>query len=444
MQPNLAWHAFLRRFGGRRLAIFALFALAYFFSNFFRSANAVIAKDLAEEFSLSASELGLMTGLFYLVFAAVQLPLGGALDRVGPRWVTPALMLLAAAGSLVYAQAGSFAELAMGRTLIGAGMGGVLMGAYKAFSQWFSAGRFSTAAGLVVGLGALGSLATGAPLAWAAQTYGWRAVFLWSALGVMGSAAAIAGFVRNAPRGVPWPVAGAREARLREVFADHRFWHIAPLNLAVVGTLLSSQGLWSGPYLIDALGLTRLQAGSVITVAAVGGFFGYLLSGSLSDRFGHRRVVGAGITLFIAAQIGLAVVALASEWNGAGLGGADFGGADFISVAHVLYFVFGFGGAFNIMLMAHTRVVFPVSLTGRAVTTVNMFGLGGTALVQWSLGLLIESFGQDAAGRYPPTAYALAFGLTALLCVVALGWYAAMKDKKPSVHQGSPPTSEAC
>jgi len=438
VHPTLAWQVLLNRLGRRRLVIFAVFACAYFLSNFFRSANAVIANDLAEEFSLSAAELGLMTGLFYVVFAAVQLPLGGALDRVGPRMVTPALMLLAAVGSVVYSQAGSFGELALGRTLIGAGMGGVLMGAYKAFSQWFSASRFSTAAGLVVGLGALGSLATGAPLAWAAQTYGWRAVFMGSSLGVLLSAAALVLFVRNAPAGAPWPVVGAREARLRDVFGDRLFWYIAPLNLAVVGTLLSSQGLWAGPYLMDALGLTRLQAGSVITVAAVGGFAGYLLSGTLADRFGHRRVVVGGIGCFIAAQVGLVLAAVLPA------GGEGSGGVALLGTAHVLYFAFGFGGAFNIMLMAHARVAFPAAVTGRAVTMVNMFGLGGTAVIQWSLGLLIDSFGRDEAGRHVPLAFGVAFGITAFLCAVALAWYAGMGRAGVSARCGGPRPPEAC
>ncbi len=67
------------------LRVFVLFTLAYFLSYFFRSANAVIAPDLTREMGLDAATLGLMTSLFYLAFAAVQLPLGGALDRWGPR-----------------------------------------------------------------------------------------------------------------------------------------------------------------------------------------------------------------------------------------------------------------------------------------------------------------------------------------------------------------------
>ena len=132
--------------------VFLIFTVAYFLSYFYRSANAVIAPDLRGDLGLTASQLGLMTSLFFAAFAAVQLPLGVGLDGVGPRWMTPALMLVAAAGSLVFAAATGFAGLALGRALIGVGMAGVLMGAFKVFGQWFSARRYATASGLLVGL----------------------------------------------------------------------------------------------------------------------------------------------------------------------------------------------------------------------------------------------------------------------------------------------------
>ncbi len=64
--------------------VFFLFALGYFLSYFYRSANAVLSKDLSQELGLGPGELGFMTSLFYLAFAAVQLPLGSLLDRLGP------------------------------------------------------------------------------------------------------------------------------------------------------------------------------------------------------------------------------------------------------------------------------------------------------------------------------------------------------------------------
>jgi hypothetical protein len=88
------------------------------------------------------------------------------------------------------------------------------------------------------------------------------------------------------------------------------------------------------------------------------------------------------------------------------------------------FVVFGFAGAFNILLKAHARAAFPLGLTGRAVTAVNLFGIGGAFVIQWVQGLVIDAFGPDAAGGYPAQAYAAAFGLAALGSLAALLFFA--------------------
>ena len=88
------------------------FAAGYYLSYLFRTINALIASDLTAELDLSAADLGLLTSVYFLVFAAVQLPLGALLDRYGPRTIQSALLLLASAGALVFALADGLLGLA--------------------------------------------------------------------------------------------------------------------------------------------------------------------------------------------------------------------------------------------------------------------------------------------------------------------------------------------
>jgi len=74
--------------------VFLPFAAGYFLSYFFRTINAVIAGQLTAELGLDASHLGLMTSVYFLTFAAIQLPLGVLLDRFGPRRVQADFSLL--------------------------------------------------------------------------------------------------------------------------------------------------------------------------------------------------------------------------------------------------------------------------------------------------------------------------------------------------------------
>ena len=390
-----------------RTSVFVIFTSAYFLSYFYRSANAVIAPDLAREMNLDAAQLGLMTSLFFAAFAAVQLPLGLGLDRYGPRFVTPGLMLAGAAGSLIFAGARDFAALALGRALIGVGMAGVLMGALKAFSQWFSAQRYPTLSGLLVGIGSAGALFAATPLAWLNATLGWRMVFVIGAAIIVLVAAALVIGTRNAPPGVAWPANAADLRTLRVVFADTRFWRMAMLVFFTNGTLLAFQGLWAGPYLDDIFGIEPLQRGNVLLLLSVGVTAGFLMSGWLSVRIGLANVVIVGTALFVASQVALAIHPP-------------------LAVVAAVGAVFGFAGALTIMLLAQPRFVFPTTITGQATTAVNLFAIGGTFLVQWWMGLIIGTF-PAGDGHYPPVAYSAALLFSAAFTLIMLFFYLPMR-----------------
>jgi predicted MFS family arabinose efflux permease len=388
----------------RRLAVFTLFTAAYFMSYFYRSANAVIAPDLAAEMGLSAARLGLMTSLFFATFAIVQIPLGVALDRWGPRWVTPGLMFVGVAGSLLFSVATSFPALALGRALIGVGMAGVLMGSLKIFSQWFSAQRFATVSGMLVGIGSLGALSAATPLAWLNNVTGWRTVFVIGAVATGAIALAILLWTRNTPPDVAWTGGVAGGGRTGDVFKDLRFWRMAPLTFFLAGGILSFQGLWGGPYLFDTLALNDIAAGNVLLVLGMGATVGYTLSGWLADRFGMPRVIIVVSAIFALSQIGLAL-------------------RPPLALVTLLYILFGLSGSFNVMLLAQTRQIFPLSMTGKAVTAVNLFAIGGTFVLQWWMGFIIGLWPVDAAGRYPPQAYTAALLFTAVGTLAAILWY---------------------
>jgi predicted MFS family arabinose efflux permease len=405
---------------GAQTRIFLIFTVAYFLSYFYRSATAVIAPDLRAEVGLTASQLGLMTSLFFAAFAAVQLPLGVGLDSVGPRWMTPALMLAGVAGSLVFAGAEGFAGLALGRALIGVGMAGVLMGALKVFGQWFSARRYATASGLVVGLGSTGALVAATPLAWLNANYGWRSVFLLGAGAIALVAAAIALGTRNTPPGVAWPGRAQHAGTLRDVFRDRRFQRMAALAFFTNGGLLAVQGLWMGPYLADVFGLGNVAVGNVLFALSLGVTAGYLLSGWLSDRIGLARVNALGAAVFAASLYALALRPPLWAVTAAGA-------------------LLGLFGGFTIMLLAQPRSLFPPGLTGRAATAVNLFGIGGTFVLQWAMGGVIGAFVADGGGHYPPQAYTTALAALATLTLAALAWYwPLLRETSQGQPQGLP------
>ncbi len=395
----------------QRLQIFTVFALAYILSYFFRSANAVIATDLARELELSAAQLGFMTGVFFISFAAVQLPLGTALDRFGARRVTPPLMLVAALGSALFAAAPTFPALVLGRALIGLGMAGVLMGALKTFGVWFSARRFTTVSGVFLGVGASGALGAATPLAHLNALVGWRTVFWGAAAVTLVSALLLALVSRDTPPHVKVAAQG-QPGRLRDLFRNPHFWRLACVNFAVTGSMFAYQGLWAGPFL-RSLGLPEVAASNLILLLSGGVVLGYFAVGWLGDRFGVGRVALVASGVFGAAQLTLAFCG--PEWP--------------LQVVQGLFLVFGLTGASSLLFLTHAQELFP-HMTGRATTAVNLFGIGGGAFLQWGLGLVVGLFPDTALGN-PSGTYSTLFVVTGVLVAAAALGYAPLRRRQP-------------
>jgi len=154
------------------------FLAGYFVSYVYRMVNAVLAPTLAAEFDLTAAGLGLLSSVYFLAFALVQLPVGVALDRFGPRRVNAALLLVAAVGGVWFTMAESAAAAIAARALIGLGVSACLMGALTAFVLWYPAERISTMTGVAFSAGALGAMTVTVPLELLLRVWSWREAFL--------------------------------------------------------------------------------------------------------------------------------------------------------------------------------------------------------------------------------------------------------------------------
>ena len=93
--------------GAGAARIFFAFAFCYFFSALVRAVTATLAPSFSAEIGLRAADLGLLAGAYFLGFAALQLPLGAALDRIGPKRVLIGLLFVAVLGCGAFALATS-------------------------------------------------------------------------------------------------------------------------------------------------------------------------------------------------------------------------------------------------------------------------------------------------------------------------------------------------
>lgn len=375
--------------------LFLPFAAGYYLSYLLRTVNAVISPDLTRELGLSAADLGLLTGAYFVSFAAAQIPVGIALDRYGPRRVEAALLALAAAGAMLFAYGDSLVELALARALIGLGVSACLMGALKAFSQWYPPQHYAGMTGQIMAAGALGAISASLPLELALPLLGWRGVFVAVTIACVAALLLILRVVPDHPA----QAADAPHApgSVRQIFAAPLFWRFAPQAALFGGGLMAMQSLWSIPYLISVAGHERTRAAEHLLAVNLGMLAGQLAIAAVAARLARR-----GITPFALMQGGLAL-AIALELA---IIAARGGGL-------ALWFAWGLAGAASAQIYGVVTGCFPRALAGRASTAINLMAFLGAFAVQWAYGALVDLL--QAATWSAADAHRASLGTLALL-----------------------------
>jgi MFS family permease len=386
--------------------VFLPFACGFFLSILFRNVNAVIARDLASDFSLSAAQLGLLTGAYLIVFAAFQIPLGVLLDRYGPRRVLAVLLCFAGAGALVFGRAEGVETLAFGRALIGLGVSGCLMGSIKAFTLWFPLSRLATLNGWILAIGALGAMSATAPMELLAGAHGWRIIFH----GLAAACLAVAALIFFAVPEKALPGAGETWRRqfreIGDILANGFFWRIALPLIMLHGAYQALQGLWLAPWLADVAGRDRGAVAGHLFAGALAYGIGSVTFGTLADRLEGSRwsqlgVYKAGMAITLAAFVAIAA-------------GLSVGALPLVAV-------YGFGACSAALAYAILTQHFPRALAGRVNTATNIFMFIASFAFQIGIGALLRLW-PAVDGRYPAEGYAIALGIAALPQAAALLW----------------------
>lgn len=357
--------------------------LAYVLSQFFRSFLAVLTGILSQDIGATPDDLSTASGLWFLSFAIMQIPVGGALDRIGPRLTSAVLFLIGGAGgAALFALAQTALHVKLAMLLIGIGCSPVLMASYYIFARTYSPKIFATLAATIIGIGSIGSLAGSVPLVWVVQSYGWRET-LWG-LSVFSALIAITAlvFVRNPP-----PAPTTQSGRFSDLLKMPVLWWIIPLVFVNYMPVAALRGLWIGPYLVDTFAASAAQVGNasmMMSLAIIAGTFAY---GPLDRVFGTRKwVIFTGNVAVLVALVALLA----------------FGNVSY-SIAVILFTMIGFFGMSFPMIVAHGRAFAPPHIAGRGVTLMNLFSISGVGFFQVISGKIQAaevSIGITGAARY--------------------------------------------
>ncbi|TDE37460.1 MFS transporter [Antarcticimicrobium sediminis] len=378
--------------------------LAYVLSQFFRAFLAVLSDVLQRDLGTTPEALATASGLWFVSFAIMQIPVGWALDRFGPRRTASVLLLLGGGGgAAVFALASSPAHISVAMFLIGIGCSPALMASYYIFAREYPPARFATLGALMLGVGSAGNLVASYPTALAAELIGWRGTL--GGLAVLSAVVAVGLFasVRD-PARVESTVRGS----VLDILKMPVMWLLLPMMLVSYAPAATLRGLWIGPYLSDVFGLNTVQIGQATLVMGAAMIAGTLCYGPLDLLLRTRKWVMAGGALGSVAALLWLVAAIDSS----------------PVLAVTLLAVIGFLGGYFPVIIAHGRAFIPAHLVGRGVTLLNLFVIGGVGLMQFITGRVHSTL----SGGVATAPYSAIFGFLAISLLIGTLLYLFSQD----------------
>jgi predicted MFS family arabinose efflux permease len=394
---------------GRLIGTVLPFAAGYFLSYWIRTINGPLSDGLAREFQLGPADLGLLTSLYFLTFAAFQVPAGLLIDRFGPRRVQAAMLIVAAMGGFVFAGATGQSMLMLGRALIGLGCSSALVTGVKMLALSLPPERRAMGNCGLVMCGGLGAIASAAPIGLVIEPAQWRWLFVsFGAMSLLVSPAVWLCTPDDTAMGQP-ALAAEMARGLQHVVRDARFWRVAPLSALVVGSAFAIHGLWAARWLVDvahsspaAISTVLLTMGASLTVGALS--FGVLASLLRRRGVSTTRFFGAACVVFLLAELVLATGTRVPPIVSLG--------------------VFAVFGGITVLSFTIIGEMFPTELTGRANAALNVLHLGAAFVIQAGIGIVVAQWPVLADGHRPALAYTTAFMALVAVQAAALAWFA--------------------
>ena len=385
----------------KSILIFSVFAFGFFISNLLRSITATLTPALSTEFNLSAANLGLLAGGYFLGFSLMQIPTGMLLDRFGPKKVIGYLLIIALIGTISFAFAKSFAGLLISRIFIGVGVAACLMGPLTGYRVWFEEKYQQRANSWMLMVANFGFVASTLPVQILLPIIGWRSIFLIIASLILISIILISILIPS------WETKRDEDQNnnlqnLSYIWKNKFFISLVPLAFFNYGGVQAIQTLWAGPWMLNVTGYDAIQSATGLFWINVTMLFSFLIWGYFLPKLSSQGIDSMKIVKFSlpVSYLILFLIIIMGDKAGA-----------------TMFTLYILSSIVISLTQPAIALNFPTKLAGKSLTSFNVFLFSGTFFVQWIIGLIID-FSRNL-GATITMSYQISFSIFLFLCILS-------------------------
>jgi MFS family permease len=364
----------------RAWVIYGVGVFAYLIAVTQRTTIGVAGVAATERFHSTASVLSTLAVVQLIVYAAMQIPVGVLIDRVGSRWLMAVGTALMVVGQVTVAVAPTIGVAIVGRVLVGAGDATVFTSLIRLTNSWFRGKIVPQLSQWIGNIGQLGQVLSAVPFAIILHQSGWTTAFLSAASLSVIAFIGIVVVIRDRPVGSdegPRPATWGESLRQLRISLSRPgtqlgFWsHFVTQSSGTVFSLM-----WGLPFMAYALGIDPAEASGLLIVSVVAGLISGPILGLLTARFPLRR---SNLVLAIVAMMG-AVWALMLLWPG----------TPPFWLLIVLLIVIGIGGPGSLIGFDFARTFNPLRSLGSANGIVNVGGFLASFIMMFLIGVALD------------------------------------------------------
>src|SRR5450631_373489 len=293
VQPTPTDPTLRYRLGGRRAWMVLSAAISvYILAVFHRTSLGVAGLIAAERFHISSAQLATFTMVQLFVYAAMQIPVGVVLDRVGAKKLLVTGVLLMTGGQFAFAFAGTFDAGVAARVFVGMGDAMIFISLVQLVALWFPPARTAMVTQMSGVVGQVGAIVATAPLSAALHGVGWT----WSFAIAAGVGLVMAIVLIVVVKDSPYQDHHRDELKMRAVGRALKLaWAEPGTRLGLWSHFTVQFGatvfalLWGFPFLVSGQGLTAAVASDLLIVMTLTAVVTSPLVGAFVTRWPYSR-----------------------------------------------------------------------------------------------------------------------------------------------------------
>ncbi|CEG56913.1 MFS transporter [Legionella fallonii] len=375
--------------------VWVIVSIFYAYQYILRVMPNIMLDDITLQFHIDAAVFGQFSGVYYIGYSLMHLPIGIMLDRFGPRKVMTACILLTVIGLLPIIFAEHWVYPLVGRALIGIGSSAAILGTFKIIRMTFKEKHFPRMLSFSVMIGLIGAVYGGGPVSYMCAHLGYKMVVeIFVIIGIL--LACITYFI------VPDIKSTQHEsviANIKTVFTNKKVIMLCLFSGLMLGPLEGFSDVWGSGFLKQAYSLSSTTANYLPSMIYIGMCFGSPILSLIAEKTGYYlgTIIVAGAVMF------LTFVALVA-------------GVLTVPSITISFILVGMCCSYQILAIYKVSTYMPENLAGLTTAIANMiimiFGYGFHS----AIGFVINSYG----GTHVTQAFVYGIGVIPVTLAVGI------------------------